>query len=180
MRDSSEINRTLGDSIISIRKKNNLTQDEFAEKLGVTRQAVSRWEMGLSAPNIYTLTTISELFDVPVSEILKENPNSKKGPYDKENVQETVEYEITAKKHFSPYALFPVLCLIAGIVVFVCIPIMILHIQNIERDIHDGFYSSASIHLTQYPCSLMLAVAIILIFVSIVLFCIKYRRNKNQ
>ena len=48
MKDANEINRVLGDSIINIRKQNNLTQEEFAEKLGVTRQAVSRWEMGVS------------------------------------------------------------------------------------------------------------------------------------
>lgn len=36
----------LSDKIILLRKKNNLTQEELAEKLGVSRQSVSKWEMG--------------------------------------------------------------------------------------------------------------------------------------
>ena len=47
------------DVLKNIRVKNSLTQDEMAEKLSVTRQAVSRWENGDSTPNIETLKQIS-------------------------------------------------------------------------------------------------------------------------
>ncbi len=50
--------------ITDIRKKNGLTQDAFASKLFVTRQAVSRWENGETTPSVETLKTISELFGV--------------------------------------------------------------------------------------------------------------------
>lgn len=40
----------IGKFILELRKKNNLTQKEFANKLGVTYQAVSKWETGLSFP----------------------------------------------------------------------------------------------------------------------------------
>ena len=46
------------DVLKNIRVKNSLTQDEMAEKLSVTRQAVSRWENGDSTPNIETLGSI--------------------------------------------------------------------------------------------------------------------------
>ena len=46
------------DVLKNIRVKNSLTQDEMAEKLSVTRQAVSRWENGDSTPNIETLKQI--------------------------------------------------------------------------------------------------------------------------
>lgn len=55
---------SLKNQILDIRKNNNLTQDEFAEKLFVTRQAVSRWENGETTPAIDTLKTISKLFNV--------------------------------------------------------------------------------------------------------------------
>ena len=42
----------LSDKIILLRKKNNLTQEELAEKLGVSRQSVSKWEMGNTIPHI--------------------------------------------------------------------------------------------------------------------------------
>ena len=53
-----------------IRVKSNLTQDEMAEKLSVTRQAVSRWENGDTTPNIETLKQISTTFDVSVNTLL--------------------------------------------------------------------------------------------------------------
>ena len=58
------------DVLKNIRVKNNLTQDEMAENLSVTRQAVSRWENGDSTPNIETLKQISIAFDVSINTLL--------------------------------------------------------------------------------------------------------------
>ena len=56
--------------LLDLRKKNHLTQDELAEKLFVTRQAVSRWESGETTPNIETLKALSKLFDVSINTLL--------------------------------------------------------------------------------------------------------------
>ena len=63
-------------SIKNLRKEKNLTQDELAEKLNVTRQAVSSWENGKTQPDIETLTQLAEVFDVSVERIIygKEKP----------------------------------------------------------------------------------------------------------
>jgi len=53
-----------------LRKKHDLSQDEMAEKLFVTRQAVSRWETGKTVPNIVTLGLISKLFGVSINTLL--------------------------------------------------------------------------------------------------------------
>ncbi|MCH5187937.1 MAG: helix-turn-helix domain-containing protein [Oscillospiraceae bacterium] len=58
------------DVLLELRKKNNLTQDELAEKLFVTRQAVSRWESGETTPNVETLKLLSRLFDVSINTLL--------------------------------------------------------------------------------------------------------------
>ena len=58
------------DVLKEIRMKNNLTQDEMAEKLAVTRQAVSRWETGDSTPNIETLKQISKDFNISINTLL--------------------------------------------------------------------------------------------------------------
>ena len=50
------------DILLELRKKNNLSQDKMAEKLLVTRQAVSRWENGETIPNTDTLKIISKTF----------------------------------------------------------------------------------------------------------------------
>lgn len=52
------------DIILELRTRNGLSQDELAEKIYVTRQAVSRWENGETIPNTETLKLLSKFFDV--------------------------------------------------------------------------------------------------------------------
>ena len=56
--------------ILELRTKSGLSQDELAEKLFVTRQAVSRWENGETVPNTETLKLLSKLFDVSINTLL--------------------------------------------------------------------------------------------------------------
>ncbi|MGM9635117.1 MAG: helix-turn-helix domain-containing protein [Candidatus Avispirillum sp.] len=58
------------DVILELRTKNGLSQDELAEKIYVTRQAVSRWETGATVPNTETLKLLSKLFDVSINTLL--------------------------------------------------------------------------------------------------------------
>ena len=58
------------DVILELRNKAGLSQDELAEKVYVTRQAVSRWENGETIPNTETLKLLSKLFDVSINTLL--------------------------------------------------------------------------------------------------------------
>lgn len=58
------------DVILELRTKHGLSQDELAQKVFVTRQAVSRWELGETTPNTETLKLLSQLFDVSINTIL--------------------------------------------------------------------------------------------------------------
>ena len=58
------------DVILSLRTKNGLSQDELAETVFITRQAVSRWENGETVPNPDTLKLLSALFDVSINTLL--------------------------------------------------------------------------------------------------------------
>ena len=58
------------DIILELRTKKGLSQDELAEKVFVTRQAVSRWENGDTTPNTETLKLLSKVFDVSINTLL--------------------------------------------------------------------------------------------------------------
>ncbi len=58
------------DIIFELRNKKGMSQDELAEKVFVTRQAVSRWENGDTTPNTETLKLLSKLFDVSINTLL--------------------------------------------------------------------------------------------------------------
>ncbi len=62
---------TTGERIQKQRKKKNFTQEQFAEMLGVTRQAVSKWESDQSLPEIDKIMALSDLFEVSTDYILK-------------------------------------------------------------------------------------------------------------
>ena len=60
----------IGKFIASCRKEKNLTQEELAEKLNITKNAVSKWERGLSLMDMSLLKPLSEILDVSINEIL--------------------------------------------------------------------------------------------------------------
>ena len=58
------------DILYELRTKNGLSQEALADKLYVTRQAVSRWENGETVPNTETLKLLSKMFDVSINTLL--------------------------------------------------------------------------------------------------------------
>ena len=69
----NDIKNTIAKNIVELRKKNNLTQTELAEKLNYSDNTVSRWEHAEITPSIETLDQIAKLFNVPLANLLKEN-----------------------------------------------------------------------------------------------------------
>lgn len=60
----------VGSFLKELRKERNLTQEQFAEQLGVSGRSVSRWETGINMPDISLLVEIAEFYDVSISEII--------------------------------------------------------------------------------------------------------------
>lgn len=62
---------TLGQRIAELRKARGMTQDELAERMGVSAQAVSKWENDISCPDIMVLPQLADFFGVSVDELLR-------------------------------------------------------------------------------------------------------------
>ena len=61
---------SLGNKLAEARKKQNLTQEQLAEKLGVTRQAVAKWELGETAPDVLHSDALAALYDVSLDDLV--------------------------------------------------------------------------------------------------------------
>lgn len=85
-------NEEMGKFIQQKRKEHNLTQKQLAEKLNVTDKAISKWERGLSCPDISLLSKISEILQVSVSELLNGENNGKKTAEIETNVDTALKY----------------------------------------------------------------------------------------
>ncbi len=75
---------TLATKLVSLRKQKGLTQMELAEKLNVSRQAISRWEVGAAVPSMENLKTLGKLYAVSVNYLLDDMLDVSKVPEEKE------------------------------------------------------------------------------------------------
>ena len=71
-REKAETRRTLGEVLKAHRMRCQMTQEFVAEALGVSRQAVSKWETGTADPSTSNLLALAKLFGVPAEELLRE------------------------------------------------------------------------------------------------------------
>ena len=104
----------MGQLIAELRKEKKLTQEKFAEILNVDRTTISKWERGISAPDISLLQPICTVFDITVSELL----NYEKGveiTSEKDNTIDAIKYynKKTQKKYVQIFVI--VLLFIVGI-----------------------------------------------------------------
>ncbi|MBW2758069.1 helix-turn-helix domain-containing protein, partial [Lactiplantibacillus plantarum] len=61
---------TFAESLKKLRHDNSLTQSELAEKLYISRQSISKWELNKSYPDIDKLILLSKIFDISIDELL--------------------------------------------------------------------------------------------------------------
>lgn len=102
---------TLGEKIASARKEKGMTQEMLAEQLGVTRQAVARWETGKALPGTANLFMLRELLGIPPEEAALEEKTETREP----DVQEKAETagSLTAKQTWVLIAVMAILLWLA-------------------------------------------------------------------
>ena len=82
-----------------LRKEKNITQEELAEQMGVSRRTVSRWETGSNMPDMDVLIDISDFYEIDLREILDGERKDKQMDKEmKETVLKVSEYENEGKK----------------------------------------------------------------------------------
>lgn len=94
----------IGNNIAALRKARKLSQEQLAEQLGVSRQAVSKWETGQSEPTAKNLVELARLFEVTVSELVGQE-SSPQGKQAVENPILKRNLEIIAVGAFTGFAI---------------------------------------------------------------------------
>lgn len=114
----------LRDKLILLRKEKELSQADLAEILNVSRQAISRWEMGTSVPSMDNLSALSRLYNVSVDSLMRPDNNAE--TIVKEQVNNEEKEEANIKRSYSDFlkivknrTLFASLALLAFAIVIV-------------------------------------------------------------
>lgn len=98
------MNIEIANRLVHLRRKHGLSQEELAEKLGISRQAVSKWERAESSPDTDNLIGIARLYNVSLDELLKtdEDPECLRA-----QAREKEEEQDSRKETKSPLYKFP-------------------------------------------------------------------------
>lgn len=117
--------KTIGKKLYDLRKQSGFTQDYVAEKLGVSAQAVSKWENDIACPDIMTLPKIAELYGITIDELFKN-----------EEVQSNVKYEKTEKVNENELVLRVYVDTVHGDDIKVNLPyLLVKELINVGKDI---------------------------------------------
>lgn len=112
----------IGKFIADLRKEKNLTQEALAEHLGITKNAVSKWERGLGLMDMSLLKPLSDILEVEVIDILSGeivDKNNKSKQYEKMILELFNKTSFNKKKIRNQYYLFEIIILILTITIVV-------------------------------------------------------------
>lgn len=172
---------TMGEKILNMRKARGWSQEELAERIGVTRQAVSRWESGAAKPDADKLIAVCDLFGVSADYLLRDIPGGQEQPLPAIVTQKTgsspwLSWGMTA---FGAVTLF-VLRILASINRTYIVPAAELNLETGEEIIFPGYYTGFRYYLTSNGLEWLawLAVSALLIGAGRILW-LKYRARKN-
>ena len=129
----------LADKLIELRKQKGWSQEEFAEKLDVSRQAISRWENETALPDAQNILRISKLFNVTTDYLLNEDSEDRVDAPAVEAVEAKIENEMPQpqKKKFPFGWLMLVICLL---VIVICLIIKIILPTNPTNSTNEEHY----------------------------------------
>ena len=110
----------IGKFIAELRKEKNMTQEQLAEKMGVTDKSISRWENGKTMPNISIINILANELNCTIQELLNGRKMTKEELLDlRETINNLVEYEsnqqIKKDKKFNKYNMIGVIALVLAV-----------------------------------------------------------------
>ena len=112
----------IGKKIMNLRKKNGLSQEELAEKVGVARQTISKWELGETSPDLKQASELSKIFNVSLDEL----------------VDNDIKNILVEKTSNTEKLAGLILKLIKFMIIFVIIlPILLIALRIIFKNIHE-------------------------------------------
>lgn len=77
---------SFAEKIMELRKQKGWSQEELGERLGVTRQTVSKWELGMTTPEMEKLAAMSELFEISLDELVRGGSSTKEDEFSEQKI----------------------------------------------------------------------------------------------
>lgn len=160
---------TFGQNLQTLRRQNGLSQQQLAEQLGVSRQAVSKWELDAAKPDIDNVIQISRLFDVSIDELLTGEPfrNARSFPQ---------PMEATSGKRTR--LIVGAVLVLAGVVCLILAGFAAVWMRSIDMQT-GSWYTDVTEYLWHFPVIAVIAVAAVCLLTGIFLLILPNRQNRK-
>lgn len=162
---------TFGQNLQQLRRQNGLSQQQLAEQLGVSRQAVSKWELNAAKPDIDTVIQISLLFHVSIDELLTGQPFEG-------NANHPQPVDKTRGK--SSYVTAGLILVVTGIVCLILSGFAAVWMQHLEQQVHGSWYTYATEYLWHFPVAPVVALSAICLLSGLCLLLFSFYKNHTR
>lgn len=159
----------LSDNIIQFRKAMGLSQEQLAEHLGVSRQAISKWETGQSVPELEKIVALSRIFCISTDALLGNTPEA---PVHSPTAATPADSFVRANLLRRFFTLGWITSLV-GVIALIAEWISLYFIRNATVEINAGhgmgFYSEVSYYAKEPPMNHIISLTVIVILAGIAL-----------
>lgn len=170
---------TFGEKLQKLRRESALSQEKLAEQLHVSRQAISKWELGMAAPDTDNIVRLSKFFQVPLEYLMLEDctdPSQAMGW--RTQPQATPEVPQAPEKRPSWWTKGkPIWFVLAGFLLEFLTFLFSYDVQARELKLYGRCYSDAYEYMLHLPLSLLTILGIVLIVIG---FWKMYRRTPEE
>ena len=170
---------TFGEKLQKLRRESALSQEKLAEQLHVSRQAISKWELGTAAPDTDNIVRLSKFFQVPLEYLMLEDctdPSQARGW--RTQPQAPPEVSQAPEKRPSWWAKGkPIWFVLAGFLLEFLTFLFSYDVQARELKLYGRCYSDAYEYMLHLPLSLLTILGIVLIVIG---FWKMYRRTPEE
>lgn len=137
-----------GEKLQTLRKENRMSQEKLAERINVSRQAISKWEKGVAVPDTDNIVQLSKFFQVPIEYLLLDE-------YDA--VEQVEAIEKNEKKKTSEKSIY---LIVLGIVIEILAVCFAYVVQYYDMELNGSCYTEALEYLRHLPLGLIVILGI--------------------
>lgn len=157
----------LGEKIQQLRKSAGLSQEQLAEALGVSRQAISKWETDQSVPELDKLLAISRVFSVSTDELLGNAPTREDDASSpEEDVSSRLNRAVESNMRKRQFTIGWVTAL-CGLVLLILEYFSLFFMQNLHRQMYGSWMTNAASYAAEPPMPIIFAITVIIIIAGI-------------
>ena len=159
-----------GDKLQLLRKSKKMSQDNLANSLNVSRQAISKWELNSSIPDTENVVKICKLFEVSADYLLNDS-------YEKDEDIPAVQITYNKMKLFYHKKIWVIVLICVGVIGIIISFMLTPFLQSMDMEKHGSFYTNQLYYIMEVPLVILAGFSVLCIILGIIFLIRDFRKN---